>query len=391
MDKEIDTSTSLPSPGSLRKPILFIDRDGTLIVEPAETLQVDRLDQLEFLPGVFRNLYRISKYLDFELVMVSNQDGLGTRGYPQEAFELVQDKLLKSLSNEGINFKKIHIDKSFPQDHLPTRKPAVGMLQEYFGENYDLKNSYVIGDRITDIELAKNLGAKGILIGSQARKAELEETSFASSCVLITDNWDDLTSFLFLIERSSEVHRTTSETDVLVSLNLDGTGQSNIDSGLGFFNHMLDQIARHSGCDIQIKVTGDLDVDEHHTIEDTAISLGEAFFKALVSKRGLERYGFALPMDDSSAQVLIDFGGRPWLVWNTEFKREKVGDVPTEMFYHFFKSFADSARCNIRVQADGINEHHKIESIFKSFARAIRMAIRRDPWNFSIPTTKGVL
>lgn len=373
------------------KRILFLDRDGTLIREPGDTFQVDTLEQLEFMPGVFRNLSRISEYLDYELVMVTNQDGMGTPVFPEKDFRLVQDKMLKAFENEGIRFSAIHIDRSMPHEKLPTRKPGTAMLKQYMGGGYDLAGSYVIGDRITDIELAKNLGARGILIGDESMSGELEAFELYESCACIAQHWDQITDFLFSINRQAEVRRKTSETEVYVKLNIDGQGEADIHTGLGFFDHMLGQIARHSGCNLEIIVKGDLDVDEHHTVEDTAIALGEAFDKALFSKRGMERYGFALPMDDSSAQVLIDLGGRSWLVWNTEFKREKVGDLPTEMFFHFFKSFSDAARCNLKIQAEGINEHHKIESIFKAFARAVRMAVRRDPWSSALPTTKGIL
>lgn len=373
------------------KKVLFIDRDGTLIVEPSNDMQVDSLEKLEFIPGVFRNLYNILKLLDFELVIVSNQDGLGTTSYPEETFWPAQRMMLKTFENEGIKFSNIHIDPSMPADKSPNRKPGLGMLKDYFSEEYDLGGSYVIGDRTTDIELAKNLGAKGIFFASQSRMSELDTKKLNQSCALITDSWDDIFSFLATGERTATIHRKTSETDIFVELKLDGTGNCDVSTGLGFFDHMLDQIGRHSGCDLTIKVIGDLVVDEHHTIEDTGIALGEAIRKALGDKRGIERYGFCLPMDDCLAQVALDFGGRSWLVWDAKFLREKVGDVPTEMFFHFFKSLSDSALANLNIKAEGANEHHKIEGIFKAFARALKMAIRKDPFVQSLPSTKGVL
>lgn len=373
------------------KKALFIDRDGTLIVEPPVTFQVNTLDELEFLPGVLRNMYFIRKNLDFELVMVSNQDGLGTAAYPEERFKRVQGKMLKTLENEGIVFDNILIDRSWPEDNAPTRKPRTGLLPAYMDGSYDLSASFVIGDRLTDVELAKNIGAKAILLGSIDKLADLKSRGLENYCALIAENWDKIYEFLVSGERTAVIDRKTSETDIHIELNLDGNGKAEISTGLGFFDHMLGQIARHSGCDLKIQVKGDLEVDEHHTIEDTAIALGEAFYKALGSKRGIERYGFALPMDDCSAQVLLDFGGRSWLVWETEFHREKVGEMPTEMFLHFFKSFSDAARCNLNIRAEGTNEHHKIEGIFKAFARAIKAAVKRDVFNFSLPSTKGTL
>ncbi|MDP4187849.1 MAG: bifunctional histidinol-phosphatase/imidazoleglycerol-phosphate dehydratase HisB [Bacteroidota bacterium] len=373
------------------KKALFIDRDGTLIVEPPVTFQVNTLDELEFLPGVLRNMYFIRKNLDFELVMVSNQDGLGTAAYPEERFKRVQGKMLKTLENEGIVFDNILIDRSWPEDNAPTRKPRTGLLPAYMNGSYDLSASFVIGDRLTDVELAKNIGAKAILLGSIEKLADLKSRGLENYCALIAENWNKIYEFLVSGERTAAIDRKTSETDIHIELNLDGNGKAEISTGLGFFDHMLGQIARHSGCDLKIQVKGDLEVDEHHTIEDTAIALGEAFYKALGSKRGIERYGFALPMDDCSAQVLLDFGGRSWLVWETEFHREKVGEMPTEMFLHFFKSFSDAARCNLNIRAEGTNEHHKIEGIFKAFARAIKAAVKRDVFNFSLPSTKGTL
>jgi len=373
------------------KKVLFIDRDGTLIVEPSGDMQVDSLEKLEFIPGVFRNLYNIQKLLDFELVIVSNQDGLGTSSYPEDTFWPAQQMMLKAFENEGVKFSNIHIDPSMPAEKSPNRKPGIGMLKDYFSGEYDLAGSFVIGDRPTDIELAKNLGAKGIFFAPESRSNELETKKSDNSCVCISDSWDDIFSFLATGERSATIRRKTSETDIFVELKLDGTGKCDVSTGLGFFDHMLDQIGRHSGCDLTIKVIGDLVVDEHHTIEDTGIALGEAIRKALGDKRGIERYGFCLPMDDCLAQVALDFGGRSWLVWDAKFHREKVGDVPTEMFFHFFKSLSDSALANLNIKAEGTNEHHKIEGIFKAFARALKMAIRKDPFVQSLPSTKGVL
>jgi len=358
------------------KKVLFIDRDGTLIVEPSNDMQVDSLEKLEFIPGVFRNLYNIQKLLDFELVIVSNQDGLGTSSYPEETFWPPQRMMLKAFENEGVKFSNVHIDPSLPADKSPNRKPGLGMLKDYFSEEYDLAGSYVIGDRPTDVELAKNLGARGIFFASQNRMSELNTKNLQQSCALISDSWDDIFSFLAIGERTATIRRKTSETDIFVELKLDGTGKCDVSTGLGFFDHMLDQIGRHSGCDLTIKVIGDLVVDEHHTIEDTGIALGEAIRKALGDKRGIERYGFCLPMDDCLAQVALDFGGRSWLVWDAKFQREKVGDVPTEMFFHFFKSLSDSALANLNI---------------KAFARALKMAIRKDPFVQSLPSTKGVL
>jgi imidazoleglycerol-phosphate dehydratase/histidinol-phosphatase len=372
------------------KKALFIDRDGTLIVEP-EDEQIDSLEKLEFIPGVFRNLYNIRKNLDYELVIVSNQDGLGTDSFPEETFWPAQNKMLKAFENEGVTFDDILIDKSFPADNAPTRKPRTGLMGKYMSGDYDLANSFVIGDRLTDIELAKNLGAKGILFNDGSLAKELEKTGLAEHCVLVSSDWDNIYACVAAPERTAEVKRTTRETDIFVRLNLDGSGVCNISTGLNFFDHMLNQIGRHTGIDLEISVKGDLEVDEHHTIEDTALALGEAFQKAVGNKKGMERYGFCLPMDDCLAQVAIDFGGRPWLIWEAEFKREKVGDVPTEMFMHFFKSFSDAAKCNLNIKAEGTNEHHKIEAIFKALAKAIKMAIKRDIFNFELPSTKGKL
>jgi imidazoleglycerol-phosphate dehydratase/histidinol-phosphatase len=373
------------------KKALFIDRDGTLIVEPPDNFQVDSLEKLEFIPGVFRNMFLITKNLCYELVMVSNQDGLGSDVYPEEIFSQVQEKVLKAFENEGVVFGDILIDKSWPEDNTPTRKPRTGLLGKYLSGEYDLANSFVIGDRLTDVELAKNLGAKGILFNNGEMSEEVEKAGLANNCVLISDDWDDVYACVAAPERKAVVFRKTGETEILVELNLDGVGAGTISSGLNFFDHMLEQVSRHSGCNLTVKAVGDLVVDEHHTIEDTALALGECFDKVLADKKGLERYGFCLPMDDCLAQVAIDFSGRPWLVWDAEFKRERVGDVPTEMFFHFFKSFSDAARCNLNIKAEGQNEHHKIEAIFKAFAKALKMAAKRDIYNFELPSTKGKL
>jgi len=371
------------------KKVLFIDRDGTLIREPQDDFQVDSLEKLEFIPGVFRNLYHIRRNLDYELVIVTNQDGLGTESYPEEAYMIVQEKMLQAFENEGITFDDILVDRSFPSENAPTRKPRVGMLTRYMQGDYDLTNSFVIGDRQTDVKLADNLGSKAILFSPGTRTDSLHHTENPS--YLIAGSWDEIYQKVAQGIRSSQVIRNTAETRIRIGLNIDGTGKHDISTGLGFFDHMISQLALHSGCDLTVKVDGDLAVDEHHTIEDTALAIGEAFYHALGDKRGMERYGFALPMDDCMAQVLIDFGGRPWLVWNTEFQREKIGEMPTEMFMHFFKSFSDAARCNLNIKAEGTNEHHKIEAIFKAFARAIKMAIRRDVFDANLPTTKGII
>ncbi|WP_455628102.1 bifunctional histidinol-phosphatase/imidazoleglycerol-phosphate dehydratase HisB [Parabacteroides chinchillae] len=374
------------------KRALFVDRDGTLVIEPPVDYQLDNLDKLEFYPKVFRNLYFLRENLDFEFVMVTNQDGLGTSSFPEETFWPAHNMILKTLEGEGIVFDDILIDRSFPEDNSPNRKPRTGMLGKYLDGGYDLANSYVIGDRLTDLELAKNLGTKSIwLIDTDSVGEEVMAKGMALSPVLITDDWDKITEFLYAGERRAIVQRTTKETDIYVELNLDGNGKTEIETGLGFFDHMLDQIGKHSGIDLVIRVKGDLNVDEHHTIEDTAIALGEALLKALGDKRGIERYGFTLPMDDCLCSVALDFGGRPWLVWDAEFHREKVGDMPTEMFLHFFKSLSDASRMNLNIKAEGTNEHHKIEGIFKALARSIKMAIRRDIYHYSLPSTKGVI
>ncbi len=376
------------------KKVLFIDRDGTMIREP-EDEQIDSFAKLEFYPGALFYLSKIANELDFELVMVTNQDGLGTEAFPEETFHPVHDFIVKTFANEGVVFSKQYIDRSFPKDNSPDRKPGTGLLQGYFSDDYDLTNSFVIGDRFTDIELAKNLGAKGIFINNEDFLGENElsvtQAALQEIIALETNSWEAIYEFLKLKQRKVELTRKTAETDIAIQLNVDGRGQSDIDTGLGFFDHMLDQIARHGNMDLVVKVNGDLEVDEHHTMEDTAIVLGEAFALALQDKRGMERYGFTLPMDDCLAQVAIDFGGRNWLVWEAEFNREKIGDMPTEMFYHFFKSFTDGAKANLNIKAEGNNEHHKIEAIFKAFAKAIKAAVKRDPDKLILPSTKGIL
>ncbi len=373
------------------KKVLFIDRDGTLSLEPTD-YQLDALDKLVFYPKVFTYLGKIARELDYELVMVTNQDGLGTDSFPEDDFWPTHKFLLQSFENEGVVFDEILIDRSFPADNSPNRKPRTGMLERYIDADYDLANSFVIGDRITDMELAKNLGCKGLFIATdEALGSEEAGEGITASIALKTTAWEDIYRFLKLEQRIVKQQRTTHETDIQLTLNLDGTGKSNIDTGIAFFDHMLDQIARHGAMDLDLTVKGDLEVDEHHTIEDTAIVLGEAFAEALGAKLGIERYGFCLPMDDCLAQVGIDFGGRNWLVWDTEFKREMIGQMPTEMFMHFFKSFTDGSRANLNIKAEGTNEHHKIEAIFKAFAKAIKVAVRRDPDKMILPSTKGIL
>ncbi len=361
------------------KKVLFIDRDGTLAIEPPIDYQLDSLEKLTYYPGVFSNLSKIATELDYELVMVTNQDGLGTDSFPEDTFWPAQNKLIEAFKNEGVVFSEILIDNSFPADNAPTRKPRTGLLNKYIHGNYDLANSFVIGDRATDIELATNLKAQGIFIGDKNEDA-----------VLSTWNWSEIYQFLKERPRTATVLRNTSETEIAISLNLDGSGKKDISTGLGFFDHMLEQLAKHGNMDLNVQVKGDLHIDEHHTIEDVALALGEAFRQALGSKKAIQRYGFLLPMDDCLSQVAIDFGGRPWLVWDADFKREQIGDLPTEMFMHFFKSFSDAALCNLNIKAEGDNEHHKIESIFKAWAKAIKMAIGKTE-DFSIPSTKGVL
>lgn len=382
------------------KKALFIDRDGTLIVEPKDTFQIDNLETLTFIPGVFRGLGLIAELLDYELVMVSNQDGLGTDSYLPASFDMVQGKLLEALAGEGIHFSEIFIDKSFEYEGLNTRKPGTGMLGKYLNGSYDMRNSFVIGDRLTDLQLAGNLGCKGILMGEDFKSVQIQQSNLENFCQLITLNWMDIFHYLRRMERAAYVQRHTNETNVDVRVALDGSGNAEINTGLGFFDHMLDQLCRHSGMDLSITVAGDLHIDEHHTIEDTALALGAAIRQSMGDKLGMERYGFdelkyssevLLPMDDVLARVAVDFSGRPWLVWNVEFKREKIGDMPTEMFMHFFKSFSDAAMCNLNIQAAGENEHHKIESIFKGLARAIKMAVSRQHLIRTLPSTKGTI
>ena len=374
------------------KKVLFIDRDGTLALEPAD-YQLDALEKLVFYPEVFTYLGKIAREMDYELVMVTNQDGLGTASFPEDTFWPTHSFVLKSFENEGVTFDNILIDRSFPADNAPTRKPRTGLLTQYLdNEKYDLANSFVIGDRLTDMELAKNLGANGLFIANdEALGVEEAAKDLEAAIALKTTQWKEIYSYLKLEQRIVTQKRTTHETDISLTLNLDGSGKSNIDTGIAFFDHMLDQIARHGNMDLDLKVKGDLAVDEHHTIEDTAIVLGEAFAGALGNKLGIERYGFCLPMDDCLAQVAIDFGGRNWLVWETEFKREMIGQMPTEMFMHFFKSFTDGAKANLNIKAEGTNEHHKIEVIFKAFAKAIKVAVKRDPAKMILPSTKGSL
>ena len=372
------------------KKVLFIDRDGTLVVEPPIDYQLDSLEKLKFVPGVMRNLGFIRSKLDFELVMVTNQDGLGTSSFPEETFWPAHNLMLETLKGEGITFDDILIDRSMPADNALTRKPRTGMLTKYLDANtYDLKNSFVIGDRLTDVQLAKNLGCKAIYLNDSS--TDLEDKALNDICALATTSWDRIAEFLFAGERTAEVRRTTKETDIFVRLDLDGNGTCQISTGLGFFDHMLEQIGKHGGFDLEIKVKGDLEVDEHHTIEDTAIALGDCLLQALGNKRGIERYGYCLPMDDCLCSVALDFGGRPWLVWDADFHREKIGDMPTEMFLHFFKSLSDSAKMNLNIKAEGENEHHKIEGIFKALARSLKMAIKRDIYKFELPSSKGVL
>lgn len=388
--------TNSPFGGAGGRKVLFVDRDGTIIKEAPPTYQIDSFEKLEFYPGMFTWLSRIAREFDYELVMPTNQDGLGTGSYPEKTFWPVHNFMMKQLENEGIIFKDVLIDKSFLEDHAPTRKPALGMFTRYINNpDYDLTNSFVIGDRITDVQLAKNLGCKAIWLNNDPDLGvtEISDTlkTLQSTIALETTGWKNIYEFLKLGNRLVTHKRNTNETKISIELNLDGTGKTEINTGLNFFDHMLDQLGRHSGADLKIKVQGDLQIDEHHTIEDTAIALGEAFAKALGSKAGIGRYGFTLPMDDCLAQVAIDFGGRSWLVWDAKFTREKIGNMPTEMFYHFFKSFSDAAKCNLNIKVEGENEHHKIESIFKALAKSIKMAVKRDLDNMQLPTTKGTL
>ncbi len=367
------------------KKILFLDRDGTIIKEP-EDEQIDSLEKLEFIPGVFRVLYQLINQFDYELIMVSNQDGLGTRKYPVKSFKIVQEKILKTFAGEGIHFKDILIDCSFPEEKKPTRKPGKGLVDKYLNEMLDFEKSFVIGDRLTDLQLAQNMNVNGILLG------DIHDVHMANDKALFHgSNWDEILEIIKRNYRTANVVRNTEETQIAVQLSLNGEGKTDVFTGLKFFDHMLEQLGKHSGVDLSVKVDGDLDIDEHHTIEDTAIALGKAFRKALGNKKGIERYGFVLPMDDSLAQVSIDLGGRPWFVWDVNFKREKIGDMPTEMFYHFFKSFSDAAQCNLNVKVEGNNEHHKIECIFKALGRSIKMAVKQEQYTYAIPSTKGVL
>lgn len=376
-----------------KQKILFIDRDGTIIIEPKDDFQVDSFAKLSFLKYAISGLKKIVQETDFVLVMVTNQDGLGTKAFPEKTFWPVHNLMLDILQSENIVFEDIYIDKTFARDNAPTRKPNTGLLTKYLDTTkYDLANSFVIGDRLTDIQLAKNIGAKGILIGRSADKTDdnkLNQNELKKHIALSTDNWNNIADYLCSNQRIANISRNTNETKINISLNLDGKGKSEIKTGLHFFDHMLEQLAKHSGCDMSIKVKGDLHIDEHHTIEDTAIALGKAFNQALGNKRGINRYGFLLPMDDVLAQVALDFSGRSWLVWKAKFSREKVGDMPTEMFYHFWKSFSDAAKCNLNIKAEGENEHHKIEAIFKAVAKSIKMAIKKE--GNDLPSTKGML
>ncbi|MDR5590376.1 bifunctional histidinol-phosphatase/imidazoleglycerol-phosphate dehydratase HisB [Christiangramia sp. SM2212] len=376
--------------------VLFVDRDGTLIHEP-DDYQIDSLEKLDFYPEVFTYLSKIARELDYEIVMVTNQDGLGTDSFPETDFWPIQNFIVKTFKNEGVEFEEVFIDRTFAKENAPTRKPNIGLLKEkYIGsENYDLQNSFMVGDRLTDVEFAMNFGGKGIFIDNHedlaANEVSNDKSEVEKHIALKTNSWKEIYEFLKLQDRTASITRKTNETDIKIELNLDGTGKSEISTGISFFDHMLDQLARHGQMDLKIAVKGDLEVDEHHTIEDTAIALGEVFNKALGNKLGIERYGFCLPMDDCLAQTAIDFGGRNWLVWEADFKREMIGKMPTEMFYHFFKSFTDGAKANLNIKAEGQNEHHKIEAIFKSFAKAIKMAVKRDTEKMILPSTKGML
>ena len=375
------------------KRILFIDRDGVILQEPPTDFQIDSLEKTSFVKGAITALSKIANELDYYKVMITNQDGLGTTSYPEKDFHPYQNLMLRTLEGEGFIFDEIHIDTTFAKDNLPTRKPGTALLKHFIeNKDFDIANSFVIGDRWSDIRLAKNLGCKAIYLKSALHQlTDEQENNLRNTIAFETDNWNEIYTFLKLGLRKVVHERNTNETKIKVELNVDGSGKANISTGLGFFDHMLDQIARHGKMDLFIETKGDLHIDEHHTIEDTGIALGEAFAKALADKRGMERYGFALPMDEAEAKVLIDFGGRNWLVWNAEFKREKIGEMPTEMFFHFFKSFSDAAKCNLNIECKGDNEHHKIEAIFKAFAKAIKMAVKRDPLSNYLPSTKGVL
>ena len=375
------------------QPILFLDRDGIILNEPPTDFQIDSLNKFSFVTKAISNLSLIAKHFNFYHVLITNQDGLGTESYPTETFEPYQQQMLTTLAGEGFYFDEVHIDKTFAYENIPTRKPGIGLLKHLVNDDkFDISNSFVVGDRWSDMALAKNLGCKAIYLESPLHQLTAEQAkTYQETIALHTNNWDDIFSFLKNELRQVAHKRYTNETKIEINLNIDGSGKANINTGLHFFNHMLDQIARHGNMDLDLNVIGDLEVDEHHTIEDTGIALGEAIALALKDKRGMERYGFALPMDDAAAQVLIDFGGRNWIVWNTDFKREKIGDMPTEMFYHFFKSFSDAAKCNLNIKCSGNNEHHKIEAIFKAFAKAIKMAVKKDPFSNHLPSTKGVL
>jgi imidazoleglycerol-phosphate dehydratase / histidinol-phosphatase len=378
----------------MTKKVLFIDKDGTIIKETVDE-QIDSFEKMIFYPKCIPYLSKIAKEMDYELVMITNQDGLGSPGFPEDTFWPVHNFIMKTYENEGVVFDKVFIDKTFSSEKAPTRKPETGLLTAYFSEEYDLENSFVIGDRLTDVELAKNLGSKAIFINDNTNlgtaEISVKQEELSSYIALETNDWQRIYEFLKLEARTASIKRKTNETDITINLNLDGTGKSDITTGIAFFDHMLDQIARHGQIDLSITVNGDLEVDEHHTIEDTAIALGEVFAKSLGNKLGIERYGFCLPMDDCLAQVAIDFGGRNWLVWDAEFKREMIGQMPTEMFYHFFKSFTDGAKCNLNIKAEGKNEHHKIEAVFKAFAKAIKAAVKRDTEKMILPSTKGML
>ena len=375
------------------QPVLFIDRDGTLIVEPPVDYQVDSLEKLELVPGALRAMHFIASRLDYRLVMVTNQDGLGTDSFPEDTFWPAHNKMLRAFGNEGVEFDEIIIDRTFPEENAPTRKPGTALLRHYMSGEYDMSRSYVIGDRMTDVMLARNLGCKAILLAEPSDDVidDINRHELGDTVALITPRWDDIVPVLQGGSRRATVSRSTAETEITVTVDLDGTGRTDISTGLGFFDHMLEQIGRHGAIDLNIKVNGDLNVDEHHTIEDTAIVLGQALRQALGDKMGIGRYGFVLPMDDCLATVAIDFGGRPWLVWDACFTREKIGDTPTEMFLHFFKSLSDNAAINLFVRAEGQNEHHKIEAIFKGFARALRQAVNRDPMHYTLPSSKGQL
>lgn len=378
----------------MAKKVLFIDRDGTIIKETVDE-QIDAFEKMIFYPKAFTYLGKIAKELDYTLVMITNQDGLGTEAFPEDTFWPVHNFIITAFENEGVHFDAVYIDRTFPHENADTRKPGTGMLTEYFSDAYDLENSFVIGDRLTDVELAKNLGAKGIFINDNTNlgtgEITVDRKDLDDYIALESNDWQAIYEFLKVQDRVAEIKRETKETKIHIKVNLDGTGKANIDTGLKFFDHMLDQIARHGQMDLDIKVDGDLEVDEHHTIEDTGITLGEVFHKALGNKLGIERYGFCLPMDDCLASAAIDFGGRNWLVWEADFKREKVGDMPTEMFHHFFKSFTDGAKANLNIKAEGTNEHHKIEAIFKALAKAIKMAVKQDKEKMILPSTKGML